>query len=297
MSGAMAMALRVPRRVDGALVAPGPARTFRLVSTGLAAVIGFRLIGRRWWEMASLPGDLFQPAFVVAWMPAIPSGPALVALQVLGVAAAVVAGLGRRAARPAFALAWVSLLLLGGLWSSVGKVMHNEVLLLTACLPFLVAPWPARDRRGQSGSWGWPPRASLALIASVYAIAGIQKLVHSGPAWVLSDNISWVLYDGATSTRSPFPELAQALAEKVWAAPLIAGGALAVELSAPLLLSLRRTRLAFVALATSLHAGIWMTLGLDYSAWVLTVAAVAIPMALRHSTAAAVTTMDDDGGP
>ncbi|MEK8226888.1 hypothetical protein NKG05_13565 [Oerskovia sp. M15] len=46
-------------------------------------------------------------------------------------------------------------------------------------------------------------------------------------------------------------------------------------------LAIRVTRIPFVLAVTGMHASIWAFLGLDYSAWVLTAAAVAVPMALR----------------
>jgi hypothetical protein len=60
----------------------------------------------------------------------------------------------------------------------------------------------------------------------------------------------------------------------------LAGGALLLELTAPLWLAVRRTRLLFVLSVTLMHGSIWLFIGLDYWAWPMTVAAVAVPMAL-----------------
>lgn len=55
-------------------------------------------------------------------------------------------------------------------------------------------------------------------------------------------------------------------------------GQLALELLAPIFLAVRVGRVFFAVAVAVMHGSIWMFLGLDYSAWVLTVAAVAIPM-------------------
>ncbi|MCU1497263.1 MAG: hypothetical protein JWM47_1216 [Acidimicrobiales bacterium] len=268
--------------IDRALVAPGPARTFRQVRTGLALVIALRLLVGQWRSLASLPADLFQPAFAVRWVPGMPPATVLVGIQVTGLLAAGVAAFGGRGARQAFAVAWLSLLVLGGLWSSTGKVMHNEILLLLAALPFVAAPGSrAEDGEGDgdpSTEWGWPPRAALVIIAIAYAASGLQKLYHSGLDWVMSDNLRWVMH-AAVRSDPPVPQLAQAVVDRPMVAHLAAAGALAIEVVGPLLLVRRRTRIVFVALAASLHIGIWLAHGLDYSAWVLTVAVVALPMA------------------
>jgi len=111
----------------------------------------------------------------------------------------------------------------------------------------------------------------------VYFLAGVQKLRHSGLDWVFSDNMRWVLYAGAASGRAPTTVIARAIADQVWLATFTAGCILAFELSAPLWLASRRGRLWFLAGAVALHVGTWLTLGLDYWAWILTVAVLTVP--------------------
>ncbi|CAN5757932.1 hypothetical protein BH10ACT1_BH10ACT1_31090 [soil metagenome] len=272
--------MKAATAVDRALLAPGSPRCLVVIRTAVAVVIGLRLAGRRWWAMADRPGALFEPAWAVSWLSSMPPGPVLVGLQAVGVAAALAAVAGWRP-RAALAVAWLALVVLAGLWGSLGKVTHNEVLLILATAPLLAASTPGPGEERWSLRWGWPPRAALAVIAVVYAVSGAQKLGHSGWAWVTSDNLRWVLLSGARGTRSPFPGLAERVAQVPWATHAIAAGALATELSAPLLLAFRRTRPAFVVLAAALHTGIWLMLGLDYAGWVLTVAAVAVPLCLR----------------
>ncbi len=64
------------------------------------------------------------------------------------------------------------------------------------------------------------------------------------------------------------------MADRPWLASLIAGGALAFELT--LWLVLVRPRLAplYVVWAAALHTGIWLTIGINYVSWAVTVAAV-----------------------
>lgn len=261
--------------MDAALVAPGPVGRFLAVRTSLALVIGVRLALRRWWTAAEVPDSLYVPAFAVRWVPAVPPAGVLVLAQGIGLAAAglVVA---RRSPRLAFATAWIALLVLGGFWSSTGKVMHNDLLLLLTSVPFLFARSPRPGEDPLHIAWGWPPRVALAVVGAIYAISGAQKVGHSGLAWITSDNMSWILWLGAQGTRSPQPDLARWVADHGAVARAMAGGALAVELSAPFLLARRRTRPAFVVIAAALHVGIWVTLGLDYYGWILTVAAVAL---------------------
>ncbi len=263
--------------IDQRLVAPGSFHRFACARTVLAVTIALRLATRRWDVLADQPPELFRPVPLVSWLSHPPGAGVLVAVQVVGIAGALVAATGRRA-RPGFAVAWLALLFLAGLRTSAGKILHNDVLLLLAAVPILFGP--ARARLGdvrRSASAGWPVRASIAVVGCVYLLTGLQKLRHSGLAWVASDNFRWVLYGGAASGRAPIRDAALFIADRPWLAHLTAAGLLGFELAAPWLLAGRRTRTAVVAIAVVLHGGTWLTLGLDYWAWILTVAAVALP--------------------
>ena len=273
----------VPASIDARLVAPGSSRRLALVRGGLAAVIALRIATRSWGRVARQPAALFDPPGLIAWLPHMPGFGVIWALRVIGTVAALLV-VGRRAPRVSFGVAWASLFVLAGLWSSAGKVLHNDVLLLLTCLPVLLAPADAGYRdRSESRRWGWPPRAALAVIALVYFLTGFQKLHHSGLAWVTSDNMRWVLYQGAMGTRAPYPAFTRDLAGQPWLTHVLAGGAMLTELSAPLLLWFRPTRRVFLVLAACLHGFIWLTLGLDYWGWILTVAAVTLPAAVVRS--------------
>ena len=265
------------RRIDAALVAPATAHQLAGVRAGLAVVIALRLATGPYAQLAGQPAALFRPPDVLAWLPSMPPFAVLVGLQVLGTVAAIAAATGRRATAT-FAVAWGCLLVLAGLRGSLGKILHNDVLVLLAAVPIMLAPAGARwgDLRA-SCRWGWPVRAALAVIAAVYFACAVQKLRHTGVTWVTGDNMRWILYAAATASRAPTRAVALFIADRAWLSHLTAAGLLGVELAAPALLAVRRTRPLFVILAALLHLGTWLTLGLDYWGWALTVAVVALP--------------------
>ena len=267
------------KRADAMLVAPGSGRSLERVRSLLVAVIGVRLLLRRWWTLVDRPPTLFQPVPVVQWMSGPP--PLWMVLGLWGVGlTAVVCTVARRAPSISFAVAWLSLLLLAGWWGSSGKVMHNDLLLLTVAVPMLFARSPGSadiDAGPSRVQWGWPPRAALVVLATVYCLTGIQKLRHSGLDWIFSDNLSWVIRQGS----SPFGQgFARAVADQGWLTRLFAAGTLIIELGAPVMLFFRRTRPLFALASFALHGSIWALMGLDYYGWILTTWAVALPLAV-----------------
>lgn len=70
------------------------------------------------------------------------------------------------------------------------------------------------------------------------------------------------------------PALTALVADQLWLTQLLAGGALALELTAPIWPAVRLTRVPFALAAAVMHGSIWVFLGLDYSTLELTVAAV-----------------------
>ena len=266
--------------LDRRLVAPGPAARFETVRTGLAVVLGIRLALRHWSAAAAIPDPLFRRAFAVAWLPSVPPGWLLNVVAVVGVVGAM-AVVARMSPRIGFVVAWLALLFVAGVWGSAGKIMHNDVLLLLTAVPFVVAKGGTantRDGADRSVADGWPPRAALMIIAAVYFIAGVQKLHHSGLAWISGDHMAWVLRQGAAGAASPFPGLARSIANTPPLPFLIVVGSIVFELAAPLMLWWRRGRIPFAVGAACLHGAIWLTIGLDYYGWILTVAAVAVPL-------------------
>jgi hypothetical protein len=235
------------------------------VITGLGALIGVQLAFFPWSELAQLPPALFRPVPVLFFLESMPPAGVIVALQVSGVVAAVLAALGWRR-RSTLALAWLAYLVLAGLRASRGKIQHNDLLLLIACVPFLLAPptrWLQRAATGLSVRWGWPVHTALTFVAGAYCFTGLRKLINSGPAWVTSDNMRWILYAGANG-KARAPEIALFIADRPWLAHLTAAGVMAFELAFPLLLLNRRAHPLLAASALAFHGLTWLTLGLDY---------------------------------
>lgn len=264
-------------RLDARLTAPGPGFRLREVHTLVALVIGLRLVMRDWSAVADRPAALTDGLTFVSWLPdTLPAG-LPVALAVLGVGGVGLV-LARRRAHAGFVVAWACYATLCALWGSSGKVLHNDVLTVWVGVPLLFASLPRRGRDDERAvAWGWPPRAALAVLALVYWLTGVQKLRHSGIGWALSDNMTWVLRQGT----SPHADgLAQWVADHAVVASALATGALLLELTAPVWLAWRRTRALFALSVAVMHGSIWLFLGIDYSAWVLTAAAVAVPLSL-----------------
>ncbi|WP_456786811.1 hypothetical protein [Cellulomonas sp. P5_C5] len=281
---------RLWTRVDERLVAPGPGFRVAEIQILLAVVIALRLATRDWTQVAGRPAALRDGLTVMSWYTGTPAPWALVAVQVIGLACAVLV-VAQRRPHLAFVGLWTAYTALTALWGSSGKVMHNDVLTVLVASVFLFASSPPRD--GWSDvrvRYGWPPRTALAVLGLVYVVSGAQKLVHSGPEWVFSDNMTWILRLGLSAhlsggTEPVGQDLAQTVAQYGWLSMGLAGGALLLELTAPVWLAVRRLRIPFVVSVTLMHGSIWLFIGLDYSAWPLTVAAVAVPMALAPDRA------------
>lgn len=283
MSALLRSVAALLRRLDAALVAPGPGERLRILQTLLVLLFGLRLATRDWTLIAQRPAELTEHLWLLGWLPGPVPAPVLTALQIAGLAGVALV-LTRRAPRAGFALAWGALLVLAGLWGASGKFTHNDLLGLTVAFPLLFARMPddLGDRFGdphepsaedRDPAWGWPPRAALGVLGTVYFLTGAQKLANGGADWVLGDSMSWILRQGT----SPFgPWLTHLVADAPVLPNLLAGGALALELSAPLWLAWRPARLPFAAAVTLMHGSIWAFLGIDYTAWVLTVWAVVL---------------------
>jgi hypothetical protein len=258
-------------RLDDALFGPEPAARLRAVRIGLAAVICWRLAVGPFHELADQPRALFQPVWFLSPLDGMPPVGVLVVLQAAGLVAGLAVLVGR-APRAAFVVAWACLLVLGGLHGSRGKVQHNELLLLFAAVPILFAPAPARAE-GSTRSWrfGWPVRSAIATISAIYFLTGVQKVVHSGPGWVLGDNMRNVLYRAVLGGKGKAEGLSLFVADHAWLSHAVAGVALGAELLFPLVLLVPKVRPVALVTMVGMHLMIYLTHGLDYSAWALTV--------------------------
>jgi len=269
----------VARRVDAWLFADGPAGRLAALRAGLAVILLLRIATWPFVELAGAPPSLFRPPLLLAWAQGMPPAPVLAALQVAGVGGAVVAVAGSwrgwRGTAAGLRVGWFALLVLGGFKTSTGKILHNDVLLLLVAFPAVLASARARigDRRPGSG-FGWPVRVGLTVLSLVYLLSGVQKLRHSGLAWVFSDNMRWILHDAIGSGMAPTTAVATALMGSALLSTLASLGLLAFELVIPVALVWRRARLAMAFGAVTLHSLTWLTLGLDYWAWSLVAALV-----------------------
>jgi hypothetical protein len=286
---------RARRWLDETLWGPETASRLVVVYVGMSALLGLRIVLGSYRQLADTPSALVDPVPFLFWLDRMPSASVFLALQALGgvaALAAVVAGLrsvsrtarssatsssqGDWRPRLAYAVAWVCYLLLAGLRGSRGKVLHNDLLLVWASAPFLLAPvgvdWRDRVRRR---AYGWPIRVSTVVIALVYGFAGYHKLRRSGIDWVVGDNLRYVMLWGPSVGQAAWEGLARWVGEHLWAARASAAFIFGLEITFPLVLVYRRLQPLYAAAAVFLHITTWFVLGLDYWAW-----ALAVPLVL-----------------
>lgn len=259
------------RFVDDALFGAESGRRLVFVHTALAVLIALRVGLGPYRELAALPDPLFDPVPVLGFLSSMPSSATIIAIQVVGVGAALLAAV-RRWPRATFAIAWLCYLVLAGLRGSRGKVLHNDLLLLWTSAVFLFAPVRAswRDREPSRDN-GWPVRVAIVVAALIYFFAGYHKLRRSGFEWVTGDNMRYLLRWGPAIGEPALPEVADAVADSPLLSRLSAALLLGVELAFPFAIWWRWLRPWLALAAAGLHVGTWFLLGLDYWAWALVV--------------------------
>jgi len=262
---------RLRRWLDDALWGPETGARLLVVHMGLSALIGIRIVLGPYRQLAGTPDALVDPVPVLGFLGGMPPLEAIVAIQVVGGLAAV-AAVARRHPRAAFAVAWVCYLVLAGLRGSRGKVLHNDLLLLWAAVPFLLAPVTVslRDRTPRR-EHGWPIRSAMVIAALIYFLAGYHKLRRSGLEWAIGDNVRYVMAWGPSVGQAAWEGFASWVAEHTWASRATGAFILAFELTFPVALVRRGLQPVYALVAVSLHVMTWVLLGLDYWAWALTV--------------------------
>lgn len=269
---------RFRRWCDATLWGPETAARLLVVHVGLSALIGLRVALGSYRQLADTPDALVDPVPLLGFVDRMPPAWAFIAIQVIGTVAAI-AAVYRWRTRLTYAVAWLTYLVLAGLRGSRGKVLHNDLLLLWAAAPFLLAPvggtmsrWRQawRDRQPRS-LYGWPIRVAVVITVLVYFFAGYHKLRRSGPDWVFGDNMSYVMLWGPSVGSPAWGDLARWVGEHVWAARVSAAFILGLEVSFPAVLVWRRLQPLYALAAATLHVGTWFLLGLDYWAWAITV--------------------------
>jgi hypothetical protein len=274
-------------RVEAFLFAPGDPRRLAAVRIGLCGLLAARLATGPYLELAGQPAALFRPISFLRLLDRMPPPGLVGAVQALAVAAALLAAVGL-ATRVTLPLAVAAALPLVAMTSSLGKVVHNDVLLLLCLVPLVPAPagaaWALDARRRPApadrpgSAFGWPVRTAMVVVAGAYCFSGLAKLLHAGPAWVASDNLRWVLY--ASSDQQPAPNpFALFVADRPALAHLVAGATLAVELGFPLVLWRPRLAWLLVPAVVAMHAGIGLAMRLDYSVMAATVLVVLVDWA------------------
>lgn len=276
MSRSPGWGARMRAAVDEALWGPETAARLMVVHVGLSALIGVRIVAGSYRQLADTPTALVDPVPFLGFLDRMPSASVFVAIQVIGGLAALAAVL-RRRPQLAFAVAWVSYLVLAGLRGSRGKVLHNDLLLLWVSAPFLLAPAAIdlRDRVARR-RYGWPIRIAIVITALIYFFAGYHKLRRSGPSWAYGDNMRYVALWGPSIGSSGWKELAQWTGEHVWVSRASGVFILGFELAFPVVVFVPRLRVLFALGAVFLHVSTWFLLGLDYWAWALTVPLVLV---------------------
>jgi hypothetical protein len=258
------------RRAEAWLFAPGDPRRLAALRLGLCAVLAVRLATGPYLELAHQPAALFRPISFLRLLDAMPPLALVLPAQLLALVAALAAtaGLWTRVSLP---LAWLLAVPLIAMTSSLGKTVHNDVLLLLCLVPLLAAPagdaWSLDARRRPPAAagpgYGWPVRTAMVVVAGAYGFTGLAKLLHAGPAWVTSGNLRWVLYASSDAQPAPNPA-ALFVADRPLLAHLLAAATIAVELGFPLVLWRRQLLWLFLPAVLALHAGIWVTMRLDY---------------------------------
>lgn len=274
-------------RLDRWLFAPGAPQRLAALRIGLCTLLALRL-GLRpslYLDLADQPAALFRPLSFAKLLPHMPPRGVLLALLVIGTIAAAIAAVGLRA-RIVLPVAWLCGVLLNGMLTSQGKVIHNDVLLLLCLLCLIPArhadtwsldAWRRRRRDPTTADpppsprYGWPVRTAMVLVALGYCIIGLHKLQYSGLAWA-GDNLRWVLYTASDSQNGN--SLSLFVADHPLLAHAFAWATLVLEVAFPLVLIWPITRWLFVPGIVGLHAGIFATMKLNYVAMAGTVVIV-----------------------
>ncbi len=281
------------RRTDDWVFAPADARRLAALRIGLCGVLALRLASTDYGAVARQPA-LFRPLHYMHVFNRMPSPGVAHGVQICGIIAASTAATGL-ALRVTLPLTLACSLVLDGMLNSAGRVIVSDAVL-TLCLIVILASksaagdaWSIRPslRRAlrnvtrtpagpvapvpaPSGAlYGWPVRTAMITVALAYFFAGFQKWRYSGLPWVTSDNLRWILYASSDSRAHP-DGLALFIADRPWLAHLLAAGSLLLESSFPLVLFLPRLRWLLIAGVGTMHLGIRLAIGLDYSAQWLT---------------------------
>jgi len=211
-------------------------------------------------QLANLDARLVTPPAGLAWLSYLQlPAPLVLVLVWLTVFAALLGALGAYA-RISFGVTSVALLVLLALPQRLGAVTHAHHLLW---ISLLLSASPCADvwsadayftprALGRAQSYRVPLFFMQALAAAIYFFPGLHKLLGflhgSEPGAWFASHLSWKWLQRGQSARVPFPL-------RPWLLTLLACAALAFELTMPVLIALRRTRLLALLAALVFHVG------------------------------------------
>lgn len=238
----------------------GAARTLALtrIVAGFVILLGGDVHGAV--RFAGVDPALVSPPPGTTWLRALDLSPLAATLLTWVVVLAALLGMLGAYARRAFAVCAVGLFVLLALPHRLGSIIHSHHLLWAAAL---LAASPCADvwsvdahfeprALGRRARYAAPLAAFRALVACIYFFPGLHKLISfavgSEPgAWMRSHIVwKWLQHGAAPALFGGLPPS--------WFG-LLALGALGFELSMPLLVAFRRTRLLALASAVLFHIG------------------------------------------
>jgi hypothetical protein len=229
----------------------------------------------------------WKPIWLVGgWQLPVLDASVLVGLQVVWKTSLALAAVGLLT-RAAMAVAFVAGAYLFTLSQNFGQVYHHEPFLILAMgglalsragdawsLDALAAAYRERSHEGPSpsGEYTWPIRLVWVVVTLVFVAAGISKLRHGGPTWVLSDTMKTLLIRAHYnfSNTDPLVSWGFSLAEWPLAARAMAAAALLLELTFVLALVSRRARWILVPGGIGMLAGFRVFMGVTFGAFLLT---------------------------
>lgn len=279
------------KRLDHWMFSAIDARQLAALRIGLSAILLVRLGKHDFLALANQPEGLYRPLSYMNAFDAMPGATLTRFLLATAFVTAFAAAIGYRS-RLMLPVATVCALVLFGMTTSSGKVMHNDALMLLCLLPvaagttdsvWSISAWRNKhnkcnrtataingtNRTVHPTTSGWPWRVALLLVCGAYFFSGLAKLTHSGLYWVFSDNMRWILYANSDARAVP-NQLAIFIAGHPWMARMSGASIFVLELAFPLVLFRPALRWVFVPAAVAMHALTWLTLELDYSAMAAT---------------------------
>ena len=268
----------VKQRIHHALDRAADAWIAPLTPTRLAAlrilICGFATIWvavrtAYWLDLARLPDARWYPVGLFRRWDGPPSAGSIAALAAVAVVSGVAATIGWRFRWTGPCLA-ASLLVLTTFGQSWSQIFHTENLLVLHVAILAVSPasdaWSIDVRRRGSATapparsaHGWPVRLMGAVTAMTYLVAGIAKLRIGGAAWITGEAlVNHVATDNLSKIRlgDVHSPIGGWLVARAWVFPPLAWASMVIELSAPVAVAFRRTRMWWVAGAWLFHVGI-----------------------------------------